>query len=157
MILFMSHALALCDKKTLRFKIDSIITRGTPVPDPDCPEDAESVRFWCTSGGNFSERERTKIQGKATTMVETTGDALAAMVGPPELINGPAVACGNRPTLKSLVDVAANGESGTGSGTPAAPKAKAKSKAKAKAVAQQVPKTPAEQRTAIRTLFLYRY
>ena len=138
----------ICHLGIPRLKIDSIITRGTPVPDPDCPEDAESVRFWCTAGGNFSEKERTKIQAKASATIETNGENLAAMVGAPDL-GGPGGSCGNRPTLRSLVDVANAPGSGNGGGN-GAPKAKAKAKAKSRAVGQQGPKTPDEQRVAIR-------
>lgn len=125
-----------------------MISRSTPHPDPDAPEDPESVRFWATSGGEFSERERTKVSATANARVRPTSEGLAAMahLDVPGAGGVPVTPCGNGPTLRSLVDVASSAEPGQ---TGPTPKSKAKAKAKAK-VTQQTPKTPAEHRAAIR-------
>eukprot|EP00438_Fugacium_kawagutii_P035483 Skav230561 [mRNA] locus=scaffold2372:43399:46640:+ [translate_table: standard] len=127
-------------------KIDTIISRHTPHPDPDCPEDPSSVRFWCTMGGSFSEAEMTRVTATATADIASSAEGLSSLVGADPTL-GDGSRCANGPSLKSLVDLSDAGTPGD-----AAPKAKskAKAKAKAKAVAQQQPKTPAEQRTAIR-------
>lgn len=132
-----------------RAKIDSIIAKSSPHPDPDAPDDCESVRFWCRVGATHNERERTSLTATAQASLTTTGENLSSMLT--DLGSAaPEVPCGNRPALKQLVDLA------TADPAPTAPKAKAKGKAKAKArVQQQTPKTPAEQRTAIRFLFLH--
>lgn len=131
---------------SIRTKIDTLISRSTPVPDPDAPEDPESVRFWATSGGEFSERERTRVSATATARVAPTTEGLVAMAHLDVPGAGAGVTpCGNGPTLRSLVDVANSTEPGLGP----TPKGKAKAKAKAR-VTQQTPKTPAEQRAAIR-------
>ena len=129
-----------------RAKIDSIISKSAPHPDPDAPEDAESVRFWRRLGATHNEREKTSLTATAQASITTTGENLSSMVTDLGSEN-PEIPCGNRPALRQLVDLAA-------SDPVPAPKAKAKGKAKAKAkVHQQTPKTPAEQRTAIRVLF----
>ena len=135
-----------------RTKIDSIISKSTPFPDADAPEDPESVRFWATVGGSSAQRESTTISASASARIETTAECLASMVGGGGVdvdaaSNGAGGRCGNGPTLKSLVDVA-----NAIPDTAAVPKAKAKAKAKAKSVAQQQPKTPAEHRNALRDL-----
>ena len=107
--------------------MDSIILKGTLVPDPDAPDDPESVRFWATSGGSMAEREKTKVSAAARASIETTGEGLASIVGPldlPEMVSG-RVAHG--PSLKALVDVA--NSTAAPESTPA-PKAKAKSKSR---------------------------
>lgn len=129
----------------LRVKIDNIIARGTPHPDPDAPEDPESVRFWCNCGGMASETENTKVHAAAETNVQANGEFLGSLVS----FDAMAVDSGERsasgPTLRALVDVAS---APPATDTPASrPKAKAKAKSK---VAQQVPKTPAECRNGIR-------
>lgn len=132
-----------------RNKIDNLIAKSTPHPDPDAPEDPESVRFWCRVGGTFSERERTSVSGQASASIAASSDALGALMSDP--LSAPSSStgtCGNGPALRSLVDVASAPIAAEGA--PKA-KAKAKTKAKAKAGAQQVvPKTPEEQRAAIR-------
>ena len=140
----------------LRCKIQAIISRNTPVPDPDAPECAQSVRFWCTSGGQATERERTRVSAQARANVATTAEGLTSLLGTTNV--GPMLGAGaeggtvgNRPTLKALVDVANSQEASH----QQLPKAKSKAKAKAKAsVNLQVPKTPAEQRQQIRNFFL---
>ena len=134
----------------LRNKIDSIISRSTPFPDADAPEDPESVRFWATVGGSSAQRESTTISATASARIETSGDCLASMVGGgldvDAASNGAGGRCGNGPTLKALVDVA--------NAAPSEATVIPKAKAKAKAVAQQQPKTPAEHRNALRNLEL---
>ena len=133
----------------LRLKIEAIISKSSPVPDTDCPDDPESVRFWCTCGGRSSSKETTKVSATAETTVAPSAEGLAQLIsGGVELGGGtpPTSAVGNRPTIKALVDLA-NAEAPPA--TAGAPKAKAKGKAKAK-VAPKKPQTPAEQRTSIR-------
>ena len=130
----------------LRAKIDTIISRSTPHPDPDAPECPESVRFWATAGGEFSEKERTRVTATASARVAPSATGLAGLVQHDVPSSGAPTPCGNGPTLRAL-DVA-------NSTSPAEPTPKAKAKAKAKAkgkVAQVTPKTPAEQRVAIRS------
>ena len=132
-----------------RTKIDSIISKQTPHPDPDAPEDPESVRFWATCGGSLSQKERSTISAAAAAKIQSNSDGLAAMVGAVDLESGEnGTKVGNGPTLKALVDVANTVEP---SNTPGC-KAKAKAKAKAKSIAQQTPKTPAEHRKALGNL-----
>ena len=133
----------------LRLKIEAIISKSSPVPDSDCPDDPESVRFWCTCGGRSSQKETTKVSATAETNVAPSAEGLAQLMGGGGEIgmpgSTPTCSVGNRPTIKALVDIA-NSEAPE---APAAPKAKAKGKAKAK-VAPKKPQTPAERRTAIR-------
>lgn len=132
----------------LRTKIDTIIAKSTPYPDPDAPEDPESVRFWCRTGATHSEREKTSVTGTARASIATNGDSLAALTG--DFTETSTTATANRPALRALVDVAAQPDPST---TPA-PAAKGKAKAKAKAkVKVETSKTPAEQRVAVRFLF----
>ena len=35
--------------------------RGGGIPDPDAPSDAESTRFWCTTGSKFTDREKLEM------------------------------------------------------------------------------------------------
>ena len=132
-------------------KVETIIAKATPVPDSDCPDDPESVRFWCSTGGKASQKETTRLTADAETRVATTMDGLAGMLAGPEVATSltPTVGSASRPSIKALVDIA-----NATPAEPAAPKAKAKSKAKAKAKASaKTPKTPSEQRQAIRTEF----
>ncbi len=127
-----------------------MIAKSTPHPDPDAPEDPESVRFWCRVGGTFSERERTSVTGTASASIAASSDALGSLMSDP--LGAPSASTGTSggPALRSLVDVAS---APIPEVTPvASAKCKAKAKAKAKAVAQQLPKTPLEQRAAIRVL-----
>ena len=146
---FCNHASAY----RLRMKIETIISRLSPVPDSDCPDDAESVRFWCTSGGKSMQKETTTVAATAETRVATTQEGLASILGGADT-SAPSLpshdASANRPTIKALVDIA-NAES---EGATPAPKAKAKVKAKAKPksrVGEKTPKTPAERRQSIRS------
>lgn len=151
-MVFAFFGVCVCSKPNpllfLRCKIDTIISRHTPHPDPDCPEDPSSVRFWCTSGGTFSEAETTRITATSEANIASSADGLASMIASDPTF-GDGSRCANGPTLKSLVDL-----STADPPADAAPKAKAKTKAKtkAKAVAQQVPKTPDEQRAALSAL-----
>lgn len=150
---FCYHAPSFLDicLRYLRAKVDAIISKNTPHPDPDAPEDAASVRFWADCGGVASEVESTKLAATSQATVQSTGDILSSIVGnDPMAPDTGRVA--NGPTLRALVDVAS---------TPveSAPAAKSKAKAKAKAksrVSQQAPKTPAEQRNAIRIFHMLR-
>lgn len=139
-------------KNAPRMKIETIIGKSTPVPDSDVPDCPESVRFWCNTGGRSSQKETTRLTADAETRIATSMDGLAGMLAGPDVgVSAAAAGVGtaNRPTIKALVDVAS-----AVAADPPAPKAKAKSKAKAKAkAAAKVPKTPAEQRNAIRTAF----
>ncbi len=135
-----------------RVKIDSIISRSTPHPDPDAPEDPESVRFWCRTGATHHERERTSVTGTSHAAIATTGETLAAMTSELQE-NGTTGPCLSRPALRSLVDVATQPvDPPAAPAAPAAAKSKAKAKAKGK-VQVQASKEPAEKRTAIRFLF----
>ena len=144
-----------------RRKIDTVIQKQAPVADEDAPDDPESVRFWVTDGSSYTETDKTKVAAKASAQVETTADGLAGLVGPAGdgsefgsmLGSAPSTAGSNRPTLKSLVDLANAPDEAS-----AAPAAKAKAKAKAKGAAKakvspKDAKTPAEQRAAVRSLF----
>ncbi len=136
----------------LRMKIETIIAKSTPVPDSDCPEDAESVRFWCNIGGKSTQKETTTVAATAEATLATTQEGLSSILAGADL---PAAVLpeghggtANRPTIKALVDIANETE-------PPAPKAKAKAKAKAKnraRVSEKKPKTPAERRQSIRPL-----
>ena len=53
------------EKNFSRKKIDAIPRKGDSVPDPDAPEDAESIRFWCFTSGRYTDRERVKVTGSA--------------------------------------------------------------------------------------------
>ena len=93
------------------------------------------------------------MTASAEANIQTTPDVLGNLMGGTAEIGATAAATsagsvGNRPALKGLLDLA-HAEAPSAA---AEPKAKAKTKAKAKAkVAAQRPKTPAEQRAAIRT------
>lgn len=135
-----------------RTKIDTIISKSTPYPDPDAPEDAERVRFWCRIGATHSEREKTSVSGTAKASIAANGESLAALTA--DFTETSTTGTANRPALRALVDVAAQPDPST---TPA-PAAKGKAKAKAKAkVKVEASKTPAEHRTAIRFLFQFVY
>lgn len=115
-----------------------------------CPEDASSVRFWCTSGGAFSEAETTRIKATAEAGIDSSADGLASMLAPDPTL-GDGSRCANGPSLKALVDISALDAPAADAAAPKA-KARGKAKAKAKAVAQQVPKTLDEQRAALSAL-----
>ena len=45
-----------CVYPHLRKKIESIIRRGNGIPDPDCPDDPESMQFWCFTKSKFTDK-----------------------------------------------------------------------------------------------------
>ena len=145
--------LPFCIVSNLRMKIETIIAKSTPVPDSDCPEDAESVRFWCNIGGKSTQKETTTVAATAEANLATTQEGLSSILGgadlPTAVLPEGHGGTANRPTIKALVDIANEPEA-----TPA-PKAKSKAKAKAKnrsRVSEKNPKTPAERRQSIRPL-----
>ena len=140
-----------------RAKIDAIIRRQDGIPDEDAPSDPASLRFWCTTGSTYTDKEKMEISMVSQAAVRTTGDSLAGLLegqcaapsGPLALTDGSASAPG--PSLETLLNVAR---------APVADckaKAKAKPKAKAKgAPGPQTEKTPAEKRELARTLYQIR-
>lgn len=134
--------------------------RGGGIPDPDAPSDAESTRFWCTTGSKFTDREKLEMTMETTAAVKTTAEQVGGLMGCQldqasqlALMDGKSgtpesTSTSAGPSLQELVNVM------TGATTTSA-KAKGKSKAKAKAkaaVAVQNAKTPGEQRDAMRRL-----
>ena len=143
----------------LRAKVDAIIRKQQGVPDPDAPCDAASTRFWCFTGGKFTDREATSIEMEATANVETSAASLGSMFdvgssagGTPTLAltNGEAVAAPSATTSPSLGDLVTVMQGHVAAKAKA--KATSKAKAKAKSVQQQGQKTPQEIREAIRPL-----
>ena len=144
-----------------RQKIESIVKRDG-IPDPDCPDDPESTRFWATVGSQYKDTEHTSLSMTSTATVATTGDVVGGLMNTSSnspqisqlaLTNGSSSSGG--PSLQELVNVI----NGAGSAPPAEPKAKAKASAKGKAkakpkasVALQMAKTPQERRDALRLL-----
>ena len=122
----------------LRMKIETIISKSSPVPDSDCPDDVESVRFWCTSGGKSMQKETTTVSATAEARVATTQEGLASILGGADVAPPSTAPAGtaNRPTIRALVDFA-NAEA-TPTETPKA-KAKGKPRRKPKAVLQKRP------------------
>lgn len=129
------------------------------IPDPDCPTDPESTRFWAHTHSKFTDREKVAVSHEAEVAVASTVDSITAMLsstgegaGQLALTNGSdsaASAPSGGPSLESLVGVIAQ----TATTATAKGKAKAKAKGKARAQAQlAVPKTPQEHRDAIRWL-----
>ena len=141
----------------LRTKIDSIVRRGG-IPDEDCPTDAASTKFWCTTQTKYTDRESCAVKMTARAAVAPTPDALGSLL--PTNLGGGSLAlgvCGDGatesvtptgPSLEALVDVIRGG----GAGNTTAPKAKpkAKGKASAKKVKLEEAKTPSEMRDAMR-------
>lgn len=58
-----------------REKIRNIVGRGQGVPDPDAPNDPNSVQFWCRRKGKINETETVEqsttvqMHGRATTQL----------------------------------------------------------------------------------------
>ena len=145
----------------LRAKIEAIIKKPG-LADPDCPQDAASMRGWCSVGGKYTGKELTAVSMKASANVAPSGDALTSLLGGAEGSGGEVLALANTPS----------GADASSSSAGCAPsmeqlvalisaKAKAKSKAKAKAKAKANPaaanaSTVAEQREQFRTLVLFR-
>lgn len=140
-----------------RTKIDSIVRRNDSVADEDAPTDPESVRFWCTTGGWYQEKEKAEIKASSKAAVASTASGVGSLVGLSGLggsagvssaVAAPATPAG-APSLSSLVAVMADNPGGT---TPGAKvKCKAKAKPKVKALPQH-PMTEKEKRDAARTL-----
>jgi hypothetical protein len=119
----------------LRTKIDSIVRRGG-IPDEDCPTDAASTKFWCTTQTKYTDRESCAVKMTARAAVAPTPDALGSLL--PTNLGGGSLAlgvCGDGatesvtptgPSLEALVDVIRGG----GAGNTTAPKAKPKAKGK---------------------------
>lgn len=62
----------------LRAKIESLLKKGG-VLDADAPEDAASIRHWCTVGGEFNDRQKVSQTGTAVVAVNPTGRAVSAL------------------------------------------------------------------------------
>ena len=137
-----------------RKKIESIVKRGG-VPDEDAPTDAASMRFWCTTGARYTDRESTSVKMTAHANVAATPDQLATMLADPANSGGmagamPAAAVANSGVnLGELVDVIRNGNTGSTGAAKAKAKPKAKGSAGKRAKLEEA-KTPAEVREAIR-------
>ena len=72
-----------CTWLLLRYKIESLVRRGNGVVDDDVPDDPESVRYWCKTGGINKEIEKEKQKGSMRINIKSSpafGDAL--MSGP---------------------------------------------------------------------------
>ena len=127
------------------------------MPDDDAPDDAASMKFWCSTSTKYVDREKTRVRMQATANVAATSDELGTLLGdvgaggmglPSSAMAVPGAAGVN---LGELVDVIR-----AGGGEPAA-KGKAKAKPKAKGATSkksklEEAKTPAEQREAVRNL-----
>lgn len=136
-------------------KIDSILRKQQGVPDEDAPDDVESVRFWCTTGSRYTDKEKMKLEMTASATVKTTPDAMGSLLGenssaaPLALTNGASPSAGPSHSLESLLSCANQSLAPGGAGAKA--KCKAKAKAKAKSMpGSQTEKTPAEKREAAR-------
>ena len=140
-----------------RAKIDAIIRRQDGIPDEDAPSDPASLRFWCTTGSTYTDKEKMEISMVSQAAVRTIPDSLAGLLegqsqapttAPLALTDASSAPA---PSLESLLNVAR---------APVADgKANAKSKPKAKAKGApgpQTEKTPAEKRELARTLFQIR-
>lgn len=137
----------------LRNKIDSIVRKNDSVPDPDAPSCPESVRFWCTTGGWYHEKEKHEVKAKSSMAITSNAANLGGMCalsggapGGPLAVASDAAAA---PSLTALVDVMNGNPAGTG-GSPPTATSKAKGKAKAKAKLQ-LPKSNKEKRDAARS------
>ena len=122
------------------------------VPDDDAPDDAASMKFWCSTSTKYTDREKTRVKMQATANVAATGDELGSLLadggGSLGLPSSMAAAATGGVNLGQLVDVIRGSEA-------SAAKAKAKRKAKgaSKKSKLEEAKTPAEQREAVRNLF----
>ena len=125
------------------------------MPDEDAPDDVESVRFWCTTGSRYTDKEKMKLEMAASATVKTTPDAMGSLLGenssaaPLALTNGASPSAGPSHSLESLLSCANQSLAPGGAGAKA--KCKAKAKAKAKSMpGSQTEKSPAEKREAAR-------
>ena len=136
----------------LRAKIDAILRKNEAVPDEDAPDDAASTRFWCFTGGKYTDREKVMVKGSSNIGVKSTASGIAALLDSSGM---PGACVAGSPTtpssvsLSTLVGIAKESERGD-----AQPKAKAKAKAKGKGkkVQKEDPLTPKEKKEAARTL-----
>lgn len=125
--------------------------KNQSVPDPDCPECPESVRFWCTTGGWYHEKERQELKSTATMAVAPTAAVLGSVSSLGGLETGGVGQAA--PSLTSLVEVMNTAGVASGAAPSAVTpttKAKAKAKGKAKAL-PQAPKSEKEKREGART------
>ena len=119
------------------------------MPDEDAPDDVESVRFWCTTGSRYTDKEKMKIEMSSNATVNTTAEAMGSLLGensspaPLALTNGASPSAAPSHSLESLLSCANQSLAPAGAGAKA--KCKAKAKAKAKSFpGSQTEKTPAE-------------
>ena len=133
-----------------RKKIDAILRRGDSVPDPDVPDDLESIRFWCFTSGKYTDREKVKVTGSTKANVRTTAEGVGSLVNGVEIPGSitPASSAA-MPTLASLTDVV-KGQQALAAAA-AEPKAKAKAKAKVKKEKKEEPMDLKGKKTAGRT------
>lgn len=122
-------------------------------PDPDCPDDAESMRFWCTVGSSYQDQEKCKVGVKSSADIKTNADMVGGLLGSDGVGMGDgavqaAVAAGGGPSLTALVGVMDS----AGANMDSRPAAKGKAKAKAKSGVKKEAKTPEEQRLAASSL-----
>ena len=125
------------------------------MPDEDAPDDVESVRFWCTTGSRYNDKEKMKLEMTASAVVNTTPEAMGSLLGenssaaPLALTDGASHTGGPGHSLESLLNCANQSLAIGGAGAKAKAKAKVKAKAKS-APGSQTEKTPAEKREAAR-------
>lgn len=50
------------------------------IPDPDCPTDPESTRFWAHTHSKFTDREKVAVSHEAEVAVASTVDSITAML-----------------------------------------------------------------------------
>ena len=73
-----------------RPKIDAVVGRGG-TPDPDCPNDPDSVRFWTLvarkRSGREVEKSQTKLQGnlRPEDVLRALSEAASSSSGPAEM------------------------------------------------------------------------
>ena len=137
----------------LRSKIEALIKKGGE-PDPDCPEDVASMRFWATTGASYQDKECSRVAMEAQAGINAGPDTLASMVGPVgcggmEMAPAAALPAGaGGPSLEALVGVMNTRAAAAAPGV-SAPAAKPKPKPKPKANPKD-PKTPDDWRAAAR-------
>ena len=60
--------------------METIVRKGGGVPDPDCPEDAESTRYWASVGGKSDEVDKEKQKGGMLVRLKATSDIGASLL-----------------------------------------------------------------------------
>ena len=65
---------------SLRIKIETLVRKGG-VPDQDCPEDPESMRYWSSTGAVSKESAKEKQKGMMIARVKSTGDLASSLIG----------------------------------------------------------------------------